>query len=63
MMVQQEAADNMVFLAEDLLFSVKGPEGRSHHWSLLERVDCIHRCSVGQVESHQLWDAESGCCV
>lgn len=63
MVVQQEATDEMVILAVDLLFGVKGPEGRSHQGSLLERVDCIHRRAVAQVQSHQLWDTESGCCV
>lgn len=53
----------MVVLAVGLLFRVKSPEGRSHQWSLLERVDSIHRRSLGQIESQQLWDAESGCCV
>lgn len=63
LVVQEKATDNMVILAVDLFFGVKPPEGCSHQGSLLERVDCIHRRSMGQVESHQLWDTESGCCV
>lgn len=63
LVVQQDATDNMVILAVGLLFSVKRPEDCSQQWRLLESVDCIHRRSVGQVESHQLRDAESGCRV
>ena len=58
--VQQNATDEVVVFAVELLLLVEGPEGCGHQGSFLVRVDCVHCSAAGQVQRHQLGDAEPG---